>query len=184
MTFFILTIIFLTIAWWCGKQFDRAKYFSEKDPLTDTYNRRTIEQNFLKMVLTCKKENKKLGIVMVDLDNFKDINDTYGHHIGDQALIHIANKITESAGKNDLVARWGGDEFVILMSNINANYIQDFKKKVEKGDFDGLLSLKASIGYSTYPDDGESFQELVRQADYLMYKEKVERKPSILKEVE
>ena len=63
------------------------KYYSEKDPLTNTYNRRTVEQSFQKIAQTYKKENQKVGIIMMDLNNFKGINDTYGHHKGDELLI-------------------------------------------------------------------------------------------------
>ena len=87
------------IALWCGWQYDRVQYLSEKDPLTDTYNRRTVEQYFQKILQARKKENQKLGIIMIDLNKFKEINDTYGHHTGDELLSHFAVMLKKSVQK-------------------------------------------------------------------------------------
>lgn len=83
-TFFILTAIFLSIAWWGGKQFDKAKYLSERDPLTGTYNRRIVEQYFYKAAKICDIKKQSLGVIMLDLNKFKEVNDEYGHHKGDE----------------------------------------------------------------------------------------------------
>nr|WP_255726892.1 GGDEF domain-containing protein [Sporosarcina sp. ACRSM] len=171
-----MTAIFLAIAWWCGKQFDRAKYYSEKDPLTNTYNRRTLERSFRKLAATCKKEEKKLGIIMLDLNNFKEINDSFGHQIGDEVLVHVASILEDFRRKDDWVARWGGDEFVILVPDCQEDfksvYIEGLLQKLKGGNVDNLPVIGASIGGSVYPDDGERLQELLRMADGAMYKAK------------
>lgn len=174
--FFILTTIFLAISWWCGKQFDQVKYYSEKDPLTNTYNRRTVEQSFQKIAQTYKKENQKVGIIMMDLNNFKGINDTYGHHKGDELLIHLASILNNSVKKNDVVARWGGDEFLILVpdcqKSFESGYVRKLQQVLEDEKFDGFPSVGASVGFAIYPDDGQDFQELIRMADKAMYRKK------------
>ncbi|WP_186670756.1 GGDEF domain-containing protein [Sporosarcina sp. BP05] len=174
--FFILTTIFLAIAYWCGKQFDNVKYYSEKDYLTDTYNRRTVEQSFQKITQMYRRENLKLGVIMMDLNRFKEINDTYGHHKGDKLLIHLAVIIKKFVKKNDIVARWGGDEFLILVPDCKNNfervYIQGLQKVLANERFDEFPSVGASVGFAIYPDDGQNFQELIQIADGAMYREK------------
>ena len=174
--FLILTAIFLLVAWWCGKQFDRAQYYSEKDPLTNTYNRRTLEQSFQKLSMTCKREEKKLGIIMLDLNNFKEINDSYGHQIGDEVLVHVASILEEFRRKGDWIARWGGDEFVVLVPDCQQDfksvYSEGLLQKLKEGKVDKLPAIGASIGGSIYPDDGGTLEELLRTADKAMYKAK------------
>ncbi|MGN7388910.1 GGDEF domain-containing protein [Sporosarcina sp. SAFN-015] len=174
--FFVLTAFFLAIAWWCGKQFDRVKYFSEKDPLTDTYNRRTIESSFQKIANVCKRENKKLGIILLDLNNFKQINDTYGHQKGDELLKYIATLLIKTVKKDDIVSRWGGDEFIILVpkctERFNSEFIRQLHQTLNNTLSDSFPSVGASIGFSIYPDEGQGFQELIQKADEAMYQNK------------
>ncbi|WP_318615287.1 GGDEF domain-containing protein [Sporosarcina sp. YIM B06819] len=174
--FFILTIIFLAIAAWCGKQYDLVKYYSEKDPLTDTFNRRTVEQHFKNFLKDCKKENKKLAVIMMDLNKFKEINDTYGHNKGDELLSHFAYLIKKSVKNNDVVARWGGDEFLILVpdskDDFESIYIQELQQKLASENFEKFSSVGVSLGFAIYPDDGQSLQELIQKADGAMYKAK------------
>ncbi|WP_342538146.1 GGDEF domain-containing protein [Sporosarcina sp. FSL K6-1540] len=174
--FFILTFIFLSVALWCGMQFDRVKYYSEKDPLTDTYNRRTVEKYFREITRTIRNKDQKLGVIMIDLNKFKEINDTYGHHKGDELLIHLAYIINKSVKKSDRVARWGGDEFLILVptstNDFESDYIPEFQRKLENENFDEFPSIGVSLGFSIYPDDGQDFQELIQIADGEMYKAK------------
>lgn len=174
--FFILTTIFLAIAWWCGKQFDNVKYYSEKDPLTDTYNRRKVEQSFQKIAQMYRRENHKLGVIMMDLNKFKEINDTYGHHKGDELLINLAAILKNYVKKNDIVARWGGDEFLILVPNCKSDfelgYIQGLQQALANEKFDEFPSVEASVGFAIFPDDGQDFQELIKIADAAMYRDK------------
>ncbi|MGN7479020.1 GGDEF domain-containing protein [Solibacillus silvestris] len=175
-TFFILTAFFLCVAWWCGKQFDNVKYLSERDPLTGTYNRRTVEQYFQKAAKICDIKKQTLGIIMLDLNNFKEINDEYGHHKGDELLIQIASALNKYVTKNDLVARWGGDEFIILVPNIEEEFAIDYVQKLQRAitlqSSESFSNVEASVGYAIYPQQGSSFQKLVQKADAYMYKEK------------
>ncbi|WP_260858095.1 GGDEF domain-containing protein [Bacillus sp. FJAT-22090] len=175
-TFFILTGIFLVIAWWCGKQFDKVKYLSEKDPLTGTYNRRKVEQSFHKAAKICEQKNQSLGVIMLDLNNFKEVNDQYGHQKGDELLIQTASTLNKFVMKNDVVARWGGDEFIILVSNVQENFATNYVQKLQRelSEYSSMTfsNVSASIGYAIYPQQGNSFQKLIKEADAKMYKEK------------
>ena len=176
LSFFYLTFIFSIIAWWCGKQFDRAKFYSEKDPLTNTYNRRTIEQIFPKLIKSCTKENRKLAVIMIDLDDFKEVNDTLGHQQGDVLLKDIASLLQKVVGKENIVARWGGDEFVVFLHRMNGNSIASYIQKLQNERVE-RISLNAtsevmSIGLAVYPEDGTNLEALIQKADQAMYNAK------------
>ncbi|MDX5475872.1 MAG: GGDEF domain-containing protein [Bacillaceae bacterium] len=176
LSFFVLTTIFLLVGWWCGLQYDRAQYFSEKDPLTNVYNRRTVIAKFNKLKTSCLKKNTKLGIIIVDLDNFKQVNDTYGHQTGDKLLTHIAQILVKIAKKQDVIARWGGDEFILLVPNVEESlqhsYIDQLKKELSQIDYVQLPGYGASVGFALLPDHGLEFNELTHKADKAMYKMK------------
>jgi len=176
LNFFILTSIFLTIAWCAGRQFDRAKYLSENDPLTKTYNRRTVEQYFQKYKQKSKSRNHRIGVVMIDLNDFKEVNDTLGHHKGDQLLKEFASFLKDYSGNNGLVARWGGDEFSIVVPNIPANfestYVEGLQKELRESHLMDSYKIGASVGYAIYPAHGETFETLIKAADLEMYKSK------------
>lgn len=156
--FFILTAIFMAVAWWFGKQFDLVRYYSEKDPLTNTYNRRSLEQCFKGLVMNSGKMDKKFALIMLDLNNFKEINDSFGHQKGDDILVHVATILNDFGRKDDLVARWGGDEFVMLVpdyrEDLKSVYIDALNQKLRGEKVDGLPMISASIGFSIYPDQG------------------------------
>ncbi|MBM7666053.1 diguanylate cyclase (GGDEF)-like protein [Solibacillus kalamii] len=178
-TFFILTAIFVSIAWWAGKQFDKVKYLSERDPLTGTYNRRMVEQYFYRAVKICDIKKQSLGVIMLDLNKFKEINDEYGHHKGDELLVQVAAALNKFIGKHDLVARWGGDEFIVLVDNMKENSADDYVKELQRAitlqNAESFSNVEASVGYAIYPQHGKTFQKLIQEADAYMYKDKKDR---------
>jgi predicted signal transduction protein with EAL and GGDEF domain len=89
----MMFIIATALAWFNGKQYDKAKYYSEKDPLTGIYNRRYGEKKFIKLKEKMDRSKEKLAIFVVDIDEFKSINDTFGHQIGDDILKKVINQI-------------------------------------------------------------------------------------------
>ncbi|MCH3963785.1 MAG: sensor domain-containing diguanylate cyclase [Clostridium sp.] len=148
------------------------------DRLTGVANR-VLFYEFAEVFLnTAKRTNTLLGLMFIDIDKFKMINDTYGHKAGDKVLIKVANMLTESTRKNDVVARYGGDEFLILLpylkdlndyktissriiDNKNRNCIIDYNSN--------KISISMSIGVSFYPKDGQTIDELIIKADKAMY---------------
>ncbi|KHF38698.1 GGDEF domain-containing protein [Halalkalibacter okhensis] len=178
-SFFILTAIFLSVAWWAGKQYDRAKYFSEKDPLTNTYNRRTVEQSFHKLIHKSNKHGKKLGLLLIDLDNFKEVNDSLGHQKGDELLTQVAFILKKISKKDDYIARWGGDEFIVLVPKVNENFATDYsmllQEELTKLDLCQELTIGASIGAATCTVSSMSFEQMIQEADRAMYQMKVQK---------
>lgn len=176
VSFFILTAIFLIVAWAGGWQYDLARFYAEKDPLTNAYNRRTIDKVFKKQAMFCEHQGKKMAVVLVDLDDFKDVNDTFGHQKGDELLRYVADLIKMNGKKEDLIVRWGGDEFVHIIPSVEEDfqekYVQNLNKQLATLNMDNIPSIGASIGIAVYPDDGNSLEILVQQADISMYKMK------------
>jgi diguanylate cyclase (GGDEF)-like protein len=174
---FIGYVVLLPLAWWFGKQYDKVQFFSEKDPLTGIYNRRYIENIFPK--LKDSQENQ-FAVLLIDVNDFKIINDILGHKSGDEYLKNMTMQLEKSAGKKDILGRWGGDEFIILskssqskemvgriMDEVHANL-----KKISAGD----LEIGVSIGAALYPNEGKTLDELLRIADKKMYHRKSQKK--------
>ena len=110
----ILASICFIVAWVLGKHYDEAKYYSEKDMLTGLYNRRFVNNVFPMLLAQMDRRNAKLSIAILDCDNFKAINDTFGHKKGDLVLQDFSAILSGSVRKSDILARWGGDEFLIV----------------------------------------------------------------------
>lgn len=145
------------------------------DYLTKIYNRLGFETT-LKLYLS-NKENLKFdsAFILIDLDGFKNINDCFGHHKGDEVLIDVANILKNHFKNDDIVARLGGDEFVILAKNINkpemCNSINDLLKKLQLSynDENNTINISASIGAVCIPQYGNDFNELYKKADKSLY---------------
>lgn len=160
-------------------QEEDAIYIGLHDALTELPNRLLFEQRLDYGLIQAKRHGWKLAILFIDLDKFKDINDTYGHQIGDQVLMLVANRLKVFVRGEDMVSRWGGDEFVCILLNVNleAGVISLAEKIVahiaEECEFDGIvLSISATIGIAIYPQDGETADVLFKNVDRAMYKSK------------
>lgn len=168
------------LGWYMGKKYDQAKYYSEKDYLTGTYNRRFIYEIFPKLTAQLQRNNQKLCLSVVDVDNFKSLNDRYGHELGDQVLSIIADILTSNTRAEDTVARWGGDEFLIIAPCIDINYTDViFSRLHDKlGEQSETLDVdfNISIGTAIYPDDASDLDTLIKLADSNMYKIKFRKR--------
>ena len=123
--------------------------------------------------------SKKLGLVFIDLDNFKPINDAHGHQVGDQILVEVARRISATVRKTDTVARWGGDELVLLLPGLRAPsearaVCERVKHLAQKELALNPLSrpLTLSMGVAIYPDDASLPEVLFQQADAALYQAK------------
>ena len=178
----IFVFICLFITWQLGKQYDKVKFHSERDSLTKLYNRRFINEIFPILIAQMDRQNKKLSIFILDCNKFKTINDQFGHNLGDLVLKEFSTLLCATVRKNDIVSRWGGDEFLIIapysddksilkmVDRLN-NDLQKLSQKLQ-------LDISFSYGYAVYPRDAQSMEELVRIADERMYKEKGTQYPN------
>ncbi|WP_170841469.1 sensor domain-containing diguanylate cyclase [[Clostridium] fimetarium] len=146
--------------------------FVNIDTLTGVFSRRY----FFDYVEAEIGRNRRFGICYIDVDNFKQVNDQYGHEIGDKLLLEIGKRLQVCIRKNDFVARLGGDEFVIYMNDINDEFIGELilKRVLDAMEIpfeykNIVLQNTLSIGYSIFPEDGSSIVELIQNADRYMY---------------
>lgn len=153
-------------------------FMSYYDDVTGMPNRRYFMDELQSAIARCS-ENSKLALVFIDLDNFKIINDTYGHYIGGLVLRSVCEKLYTVLEKENSLARFGGDEFVIIIENIKElykvnlildNIINEFKKPLKIDNKDIYCSF--SVGISIYPDNATSINSLLKYADIAMYKAK------------
>lgn len=149
------------------------------DPLTGLANRRLFYDRLQQAIRYALRYGGKVGILYVDLDRFKEINDQHGHHVGDAVLTEVAKRLTSSIRDSDSVARLGGDEFVVLLEGVQGREdllaaTHKIEQELNTGShFYGLeLEISASIGQALYPDDGEDEDALIRAADAAMYRVK------------
>ena len=152
------------------------------DPLTSLPNRTLFHNRLEQAIKTCKKSSKKAALLFMDLDGFKQVNDTLGHDIGDQLLQHVAARIKNSVRDSDMIARLGGDEFAIILCEVNdlntpihiaENIIKKFEEPYQVGE--KLIDVGISVGISMCPDHADTMGDLIRFSDVAMYSAKKER---------
>lgn len=172
-------IVIIPISYWLGKQYDMVKYLSENDSLTKIYNRRYIIHTFPQLSVLVDKKDGKLSLFLIDIDKFKIINDTYGHEMGDRVLQQLSNILLANTRKSDIVARWAGDEFLIIApfnDEKNSNMIIHRVNKELKKSFEELnIDISVSIGASEYPNDARTLDALLNIADHNMYEVKSQK---------
>lgn len=149
------------------------------DPLTGLANRRLFYDRLQQAIRHAHRYGGKVGILYVDMDRFKDINDRHGHHIGDAVLMEVAQQLLDCVRESDSVARLGGDEFVVLLEGVQGRHdcvaaaLKIEHSLAHSARFDDLqLDIDASIGQAVYPDDGSDEDALIRAADAAMYRVK------------
>lgn len=154
-----------------------------QDHLTGLANRALFLDCLRQGVETAKTEKRVLGILMIDMDGLKPINDQFGHRMGDAALKEIAKRILTNAHHDDLVARLGGDEFAVILTSIaNQDIAKSAMNRIANACglpfvFENVrLNMGASIGLAVYPEDAHGLDQLLECADLKMYKNKRERK--------
>ena len=154
---------------------------AHRDPLTGLYNRRFLDESLQRELLRCQREGQCLSLLLIDLDHFKRINDTYGHLAGDEVLRQLAAMLSTVARTTDITCRFGGEEFVLLLPNMPQTvalakadrWRQEFSQTtIVFGTFQIQSTL--SIGVATYPGDGTTPHALVHSADRALYRAKTE----------
>lgn len=153
---------------------------SMKDPLLGTYNRRFILETLKKEEEKSRRSGKPFSVILIDLDHFKKINDTFGHLIGDRVLIEFTNLVLLNLRKMDYFGRWGGEEFLILLPEtgkaLAVQVAERIRKTLENHEIliseRGSIKITASMGVSEFPTDALSYEVLIKKADERLYKAK------------
>ena len=151
-----------------------------RDSLTSLNNTRAFNVEYQTLKKRQPKKDQTLAIGIIDLDVFKSVNDTYGHSKGDDVLVEFAQVLKESVRMNDVVARMGGDEFVVILQDTNSQGIEEYAKRLRNQFL--LSGLKQrygvdfSMGIRIYTELPENLDEATRQADQLMYQSKARGK--------
>lgn len=169
-------MIGLLIAFWAGKQYDKVKFYSEKDSLTGFYNRRYVNNLLPSLLAQMDRKNETVSIAILDCDNFKTINDQYGHKKGDLVLKKISEILLASIRKSDIAARWGGDEFLLITPYAGDDDIQiilnRFNQQLQELSEKMQITISVSSGYAIYPRDAKVMDDLISIADHRMYRNK------------
>lgn len=150
---------------------------AERDPLTQLLNRRAGERAIKQALEHAEANNLEAAVMLIDLDRFKPVNDTYGHDAGDVALVEVANRLRDSLRKSDIVIRWGGDEFLILVmqghDRLDAGFVATKLLHELSLDIEILpgtrVQIGASIGIAQFPEHGDNANTLFELADKAMY---------------
>lgn len=151
------------------------EYQALHDALTGLPNRTLLQDRLQQVVLAAARDNRPLALIMMDLDRFKEINDTLGHHVGDRVLQQVGARLAEVLRESDTVARLGGDEFALLLPNAHEQHALNLARKIVttlERSFSvehHQLSVGASLGIAIFPQHGDSAQSLIQRADVAMY---------------
>lgn len=150
-----------------------------RDPLTGLYNRRQLEEGLHREVLRARRVGAQVGVMAIDVDHFKRVNDTLGHETGDAALRGIAGELASCVREEDIACRAGGEEFVIILPGTGKTALRSraeaVRKRIEQASIaagEGTLKLTVSIGLATFPAFGDSGTDVLRAADIALYKAK------------
>lgn len=153
---------------------------SIRDPLTKLFNRRYMEESMEREIARCKRANSMLGILMFDVDHFKQFNDKFGHDAGDLVLVEIANMLESHFRESDVVCRFGGEEFLMIMPDVTQEVLikraEELRNSVKVLTLEcngvHLPTISISLGISSMPENGNNSQMLVKAADSALYESK------------
>jgi diguanylate cyclase (GGDEF)-like protein len=166
--------------------FEQTQEDSLTDPLTTLPNTRFMFMHLTRELARAARLKSEVSLLVMDLDNFKEINDTYGHQVGDRALREVATVLRDGIRPYDICVRYAGDEFIVVLSGCGPDEAE--QKRLELQEAVAQLHFEArpgkpyplaiSIGAAIFPDDGDSYETLLATADSRMYRDKTRRKRS------
>lgn len=158
---------------------DQLVYLAERDALTGLYNRRRFNEELARMISEAERNQSRLALLFFDLDDFKYINDTFGHRAGDATLIRVAGEVAGQVRRNEIFSRIGGDEFAILVPEISDQMLRILAERIIRSiamvrfQFEGQnLRLTTSLGIAVFPDHADNAEDLIARADTAMYQAK------------
>lgn len=150
------------------------KIVSSIDKLTGVYTRKYFDSTFLDFISRARRDGRDFSLIMIDIDKFKNVNDTFGHRKGDVLLGKIGNIISECVRKSDIIGRYGGEEFIIILpdtlSNEGEAIAEKIREAIEKAALIGEdYPITISLGISSFPEHGQTIDELIEKADQALY---------------
>eukprot|EP01022_Parablepharisma_sp_SALTPOND_P021461 TRINITY_DN42551_c0_g1_i1.p2 TRINITY_DN42551_c0_g1~~TRINITY_DN42551_c0_g1_i1.p2 ORF type:complete len:421 (-),score=26.07 TRINITY_DN42551_c0_g1_i1:1414-2571(-) len=168
--------------------YEQLKELTISDPLTSLYNRRGLEEHFEKMYELLKRKNSCFSLLVLDIDHFKMVNDKYGHDIGDRVLVGFSNELLRVCRDSDLVGRFGGEEFVVIMPNANKNEAifaaERIKEAIMAYPFEEVPSITVSCGVVSIADLDRDFKSTYQSAliiaDKALYRAKDSGRNSVV----
>ncbi|MDR2188444.1 MAG: EAL domain-containing protein [Azonexus sp.] len=155
---------------------ERIEHLVHHDSLTGLFNRHNLETRLAQSLLLAHRSSHRVAVLFIDLDRFKEINDRFGHPVGDQLLIQVAQRLKNCVRESDIIARQGGDEFVVVLNRLQtpddasviaAKILNALAQPYDIGE--DRLHTSGSVGIATFPDDGEDAGTLMKHADVAMY---------------
>lgn len=178
-----ITVILCAISAWNTEKHQRKEFFTRAelrricsiDRLTNTANRFKIEEEGDRWIDFCHRNTLPLCLVFIDVDNLKSINDIYGHYEGDSVLAEMANLIHGQLHSSDVLARWGGDEFVLLLPNVNLENAIAICERIRESicNYDFVKDMRVTCSFGVVAmKEGSVFETMIRESDKLMYKGK------------
>ncbi|MEA5511240.1 GGDEF domain-containing protein [Crocosphaera sp. UHCC 0190] len=156
------------------------QYQSFRDALTGLFNRRYLEASIVREVHRVSRENQPLGIIMIDVDNFKKFNDTFGHEAGDLVLQTIGTFLKDNIRQSDIACRFGGEELTIILANASLENTKERAEQIRQGvknlhlkyGDQSLGTITISLGVAVFPNHGETPEDLFHAADIALYQAK------------
>ncbi|WP_031535493.1 sensor domain-containing diguanylate cyclase [Bacillus sp. MB2021] len=151
------------------------KQMAYNDDLTDLPNRKALDRHIEKTFARSKRHGHCFGIMFIDLDGFKNVNDTLGHDAGDQLLIEVASRLQDNLREEDVISRIGGDEFIVIVEESSKNELENIADRIIQSTSqpysinEAEAKVSVSVGISLYPNDGETKEILLENADRAMY---------------
>ncbi|WP_051529959.1 diguanylate cyclase [Anoxybacteroides tepidamans] len=166
-----LSAFYVMLSVWLGGRYDAMKYKAERDVLTKLYNRSFVYDRLPNLL----KKHHSLSVFIIDVDDFKRINDTYGHDTGDQVLARIASVLQRQTRKTDIVVRWGGDEFLLIMPDAPSAFAASLRGGINIAMRELVhefgFEVKVSVG-SCNANNAMQIEQMIKEADENMYCEK------------
>jgi len=161
------------------KLHEQVRNLSVRDPLTGLYNRRYLDDAMRRELIRAEREDRPIGLVICDIDNFKPVNDKYGHLAGDEVIRVFAELLKNSARGSDIVCRYGGEEFLLLLPDMPADITQQRAEQLRTAlaatrivSGANVVQVTASFGVAAYPGNGNTSDELIHAADEALYEAK------------